>query len=143
MPCECHASAMRVPCECHASAMPCCCCCRWRAVVVPRCLLALPWDSLRYFRCVARSNALTTFQQSGTCRMGAAGDASAVVDPQLRVRGVAGLRVVDASVLPDTVTGNNLAPVIMVAERAADMVKQQHQASGVQQVPLSDFDATL
>ena len=67
-----------------------------------------------------RRTAYTVHHPVGSCRMGS--DANAVVDRELRVRGVAGLRVVDASVFPRIVGGNTNAPVVMVAERAADMM---------------------
>ena len=70
-----------------------------------------------------RKTAATVFHPLGTCKMGSDRDEGAVVDPELRVRGVAGLRVVDASVMPDLVGGNINAPVIMIAEKAADMIR--------------------
>jgi choline dehydrogenase-like flavoprotein len=67
-----------------------------------------------------RANCEHTYHASCTCRMGAEDDG--VLDPELRVHGAQGLRVVDASALPQITTGNTNAPVIMVAERAADLI---------------------
>ena len=68
-----------------------------------------------------RATAGTMFHPTGTCAMG--GSAEAVCDPELRARGVEGLRVVDASVMPATPRGNTNAPTIAVAERAADLIR--------------------
>jgi choline dehydrogenase-like flavoprotein len=83
-----------------------------------------PWAAVRDEAAIAdyvRRSASTVHHPVGTCRMSGT-DTQAVVDSQLRVRGVEALRVVDASVFPSLVGGNTNAPTVMVAERAADML---------------------
>jgi choline dehydrogenase len=69
-----------------------------------------------------RRTAISYHHQVGTCKMGADGDDEAVVDPRLRVYGIEGLRVADASVMPAVTSGNTNAPSLMIGERAADFV---------------------
>jgi choline dehydrogenase len=71
-----------------------------------------------------RSTAITYHHQVGTCKMGV--DADAVVDPELRVYGIDGLRVADASIMPAVPSGNTNAPSIMIGERASDFVLKAH-----------------
>lgn len=83
-----------------------------------------------YYGCLVKYSSFTFYHYVGTCKMGNDTDPMAVVDHQLRLRGVKRLRVVDASIMPNIVSGNTNAPTIMVSEKAADFIKndlQTHQ----------------
>lgn len=84
-----------------------------------------PLDSDEALAAHARANCKTTYHPSCTCAMGP-DPQSSVVDPALRVHGVHGLRVIDASVMPNVISGNTSAPTTMIAEKGADMLRAAH-----------------
>lgn len=86
----------------------------------------LVYDTDAYWKCYVRQLTVTTYHPVGTAKMGPATDPDAVVDSKLRVRGVHGLRVIDASIMPLIVSGNTNAPTIMIAEMGSDFIKQEH-----------------
>ncbi len=85
-----------------------------------------------------RNYGATIFHPSGTAKMGVASDEMAVVDEKLRVYGVEGLRVVDASIMPTLVSGNTNVPVVMIAEKVAEMILEEHKK---QETHSSEYDA--
>lgn len=94
-----------------------------------------------YLECLARSYTATIYHPVGTAKMGPATDPLAVVDSQLRVYGVKGLRVIDASIMPKIVSGNTNAPIIMIGEKGADMIKGRLYAPNIPpgQAPIPDY----
>lgn len=85
----------------------------------------LDYGTDTYWECYLRHLTFTIYHYSGTCKMGGSDDKLAVVDPRLRVRGVKGLRVVDASIMPELVSGHPNAAVLMIGEKAAAMIKEE------------------
>ncbi|KAJ9595466.1 hypothetical protein L9F63_013377, partial [Diploptera punctata] len=89
---------------------------------LPNCSKTFGSDS--YWECCARHSTLSGLHGTGTCKMGPRSDPDAVVDPSLRVIGIKNLRVADASIMPTLTSGHTMAPVYMIAEKAADMIKK-------------------
>ncbi|CAG2210144.1 unnamed protein product [Mytilus edulis] len=81
------------------------------------------FDSDEYWECIIRHWGMTGYHPTSTCRMGSKTDPTSVVDPQLRVKGISGLRVADASVMRHLTSGNTNAPSIMIGEKAADLIR--------------------
>jgi choline dehydrogenase-like flavoprotein len=77
-----------------------------------------------------RVRVATTYHPVGTCKMGPSSDPLAVVDARLRVHGVEGLRVADASIMPNIIGGNTSAPSMMIGERAADFILGRDESAG-------------
>lgn len=82
------------------------------------------FDSDDYWKCYARHFSFTIYHQTGTCKMGPSGDPTAVVDARLRVHGIGGLRVIDASIMPKIPAAHTNAPTIMIGEKGSDMIIQ-------------------
>lgn len=93
---------------------------------VPECR-TLVYDSDDYWRCYVKQLASTLYHPVGTVKMGPDSDGDAVVDGTLQVKGVNGLRVADASIMPKIVSGNTNAPTIMIGEKVSDFIKQKWQ----------------
>ncbi|XP_075155599.1 glucose dehydrogenase [FAD, quinone]-like [Haematobia irritans] len=93
---------------------------------IPQCRKFGDVRSREYLECYARHFTFTIYHQVGTAKMGPKSDREAVVDARLRVYGIRNLRVVDASIMPKIVAGHPNGPIFMIAEKAADMIKQDY-----------------
>lgn len=91
---------------------------------IPECNVINDHSSDEYYECIVRHIVSTLFHPAGTAKMGPESDKTAVVDPRLRVKGIKGLRVADASIMPNITSGNINAPTIMIGEKAADLIKE-------------------
>ncbi|KXJ73585.1 hypothetical protein RP20_CCG015527 [Aedes albopictus] len=96
---------------------------RFHSKQVPNCN-HLPEFTDEYWDCAIRQYTMTIYHMSGTTKMGPREDPYAVVDNKLRVHGIKGLRVIDASIMPRITSGNINAPVVMIGEKGADLIKE-------------------
>lgn len=93
---------------------------------IPQCEKFGDVTSRPYLECYARHFTFTIYHYCGTAKMGPKTDRTAVVDPRLRVYGIKNLRVVDGSIMPKIIAGHPNGPIFMIAEKAADMIKQDY-----------------
>jgi choline dehydrogenase len=84
----------------------------------------LEFDEIGYWECYVKHMTQTSYNPSGTAKMGPESDKLAVVDDRLNVKGVKGLRVIDASIMPNIVRSNINAAVVMIAEKGSDLIKE-------------------
>lgn len=84
----------------------------------------LLFSSDPYWECVLRMYGSTLGHHVGTCKMGPSHDPEAVVDPELRVKGIKNLRVVDGSIMPNIVAGHTNSVIMAIGEKASDLIKQ-------------------
>ncbi|KAF2881942.1 hypothetical protein ILUMI_24239 [Ignelater luminosus] len=82
------------------------------------------FDTDEFWKCSVRNVASHLYHQVGTCKMGPERDPAAVVDPRLRVHGIKGVRVIDGSIMPTVTSGNTNAPIIMIGEKGAELIKE-------------------
>lgn len=106
----------------------------------PKDVIAMPMNTDAEIEQVLRNRSDTLYHPVGTCKMGI--DAMAVVDPRLKVYGVEGLRVVDASIMPTIIGCSTTAATVMIGEKASDLIAEERCGTGVLQTP-KDQDATL
>ncbi|KAK9728741.1 GMC oxidoreductase [Popillia japonica] len=102
----------------------------------------LPFGSDDYWACISMEYTGTIYHPVGTCKMGPKNDDNAVVDAQLRVYGIANLRVIDSSIMPIIPRGNTNAPTIMIAEKGSDMIKERWLKTGDAFTILNQYDVT-
>lgn len=94
-------------------------------------------------KCMAQTLTATIYHPVGTCKMGAIDDPSAVVDPELRVKGVRRLRVADGSIMPEITSGNTNAPIIMIGEKVSDMIRGVRHTPRVKMKHLVQYHANM
>ncbi|RZB40283.1 GMC oxred C domain containing protein [Asbolus verrucosus] len=94
-------------------------------------LIITNYNSDDFWKCAARYYTGPENHQAGSCKMGPSSDPLAVVDPQLQVYGIEGLRVMDASVMPTVVSGGTHATIVMIAEKGVDFIKQKWLSNNI------------